>query len=221
MYMNERLPGAGGRRRSHAAVRSRRRADEGLTAMARTLRVLVCVKRVPAPGAQHHAHRRRAGHRRQEPRRSRPARTRSARSRRPSGSWRRTAATITVLTVGPPEAEEQLRYAVSVGADAGGARDDRRRRRSRPAGHGRAPSSTTVRRSKRAGGPFDLILFGNESADAGGFQVGIRVARALGRPVVNGIKGIEVDGDGAGDRPPRGRRRLRGLPARRCRRWSG
>ena len=43
------------------------------------------------------------------------------------------------------------------------------------------------------GGPFDLILFGNESADAGGFQVGIRVARALGRPVVNGIKAIEVD----------------------------
>ncbi|HJL82963.1 MAG TPA: hypothetical protein QGF43_03525, partial [Acidimicrobiales bacterium] len=37
-----------------------------------------------------------------------------------------------------------------------------------------------------------LILFGNESADAGGFQVGIRVAYALGRPVVNGIKGIDV-----------------------------
>ena len=49
----------------------------------------------------------------------------------------------------------------------------------------------------RTGGTFDLILFGNESADAGGFQVGIRVARALGRPVVNGIKGIEVDADGA------------------------
>ena len=27
-------------------------------------------------------------------------------------------------------------------------------------------------------GPFDLILFGNESADAGGFQVGIRVGDA-------------------------------------------
>ena len=41
-------------------------------------------------------------------------------------------------------------------------------------------------------GPFDLVLFGNESADAGGFQVGVRVAYALGRPVVNGIKGIDV-----------------------------
>ena len=47
-----------------------------------------------------------------------------------------------------------------------------------------------------ADGPFDLILFGNESADSGGFQVGVRVAHALGRPIVNGIKGIDVDGDG-------------------------
>ena len=43
-------------------------------------------------------------------------------------------------------------------------------------------------------GGFDVILFGNESADAGGYQVGIRVARALGRPTVSGIKDIEVDG---------------------------
>jgi len=40
--------------------------------------------------------------------------------------------------------------------------------------------------------PFDLILFGNESADAAGFQVGIRVAYALGLPVVTGVKKIEV-----------------------------
>ena len=44
-------------------------------------------------------------------------------------------------------------------------------------------------------GTFDLILFGNESADAGGFQVGVRVAHALDRPIVNGIKGIDVGGD--------------------------
>ncbi|MCP4852721.1 MAG: electron transfer flavoprotein beta subunit/FixA family protein, partial [Actinomycetia bacterium] len=44
-------------------------------------------------------------------------------------------------------------------------------------------------------GAFDLILFGNESADAGGFQVGVRVANHLGRPIVNGIKGIEIGGE--------------------------
>lgn len=38
------------------------------------------------------------------------------------------------------------------------------------------------------------MLFGNESADSGNFQIGVRVAHALGRPMVNGIKGIEVDG---------------------------
>jgi electron transfer flavoprotein beta subunit len=47
-----------------------------------------------------------------------------------------------------------------------------------------------IRALEADGGPFDLILFGNEAADTGDFQVGIRVARALGRPVVSGIKGI-------------------------------
>ena len=41
--------------------------------------------------------------------------------------------------------------------------------------------------------PFDLIVFGNESADAGNYQVGIRVAYALGLPVVNGLKGMAVE----------------------------
>ena len=31
--------------------------------------------------------------------------------------------------------------------------------------------------------PFDLLLFGNEAADTGDYQVGVRVAVALGRPV--------------------------------------
>jgi electron transfer flavoprotein beta subunit len=52
-----------------------------------------------------------------------------------------------------------------------------------------------IRAEEAAGGPFDLILFGNESADSGGFQVGIRVAAALDRPVVTGIKSL-LPGDG-------------------------
>jgi electron transfer flavoprotein beta subunit len=40
--------------------------------------------------------------------------------------------------------------------------------------------------------PFDLLLFGNESADGGNYQVGIRVAYALGLPVVTGLKKIEL-----------------------------
>jgi electron transfer flavoprotein beta subunit len=45
-----------------------------------------------------------------------------------------------------------------------------------------------------AGGRFDVILFGNESADAGGYQVGLRVAHALGRPIATGLKALTVDG---------------------------
>jgi electron transfer flavoprotein beta subunit len=98
-----------------------------------------------------------------------------------------------VLTVGPAEAEEQLRYAVSVGMAAAvlvptdGADWD-------PQRTARAVAAAIVG-LEGAEGPFDLLLFGNESADSGGFQIGIRVAHALGRPIVNGIKGIElIDG---------------------------
>jgi len=99
----------------------------------------------------------------------------------------------TVLTLGPAEADEQLRYAASLGvANAvllpidGPDWDPQRTA---------AAIASAIGGLEAAGGPFDLILFGNESADSGGFQVGIRVAHALGRPVVNGIKGIDVEGD--------------------------
>lgn len=97
---------------------------------------------------------------------------------------------VTVLTLGPSEAEEQLRSALAVGAHEAvliptdGSDWD-------PISTASAITSAT--RSLEADGQFDLILFGNESADAGGYQVGIRVAHALGRPVVSGIKGIDLD----------------------------
>jgi electron transfer flavoprotein beta subunit len=40
---------------------------------------------------------------------------------------------------------------------------------------------------------YDLLLFGNESADAGNYQVAIRVATALGLPCVTGVKAISVN----------------------------
>ena len=124
---------------------------------------------------------------------------------------------VTVLTLGPPEAEEQLRYAVSVGAAAavlvpidGPDWDPQRTARA---------IITAVGRLEADDGPFDLLLFGNESADAGGFQVGIRVAHALDRPMVNGAKGIEVL-DGVGPRAAGGRSRARRPTSCRCRRPS-
>ncbi len=100
----------------------------------------------------------------------------------------------TVLTLGPVEAEEQLRYAASLGVAKAvllpidGADWDPQRTA--------AAIAAAIRDIEASDGTFDIILFGNESADSGGFQVGVRVARSLGRPIVNGIKGIEV-GDGS------------------------
>ena len=37
-----------------------------------------------------------------------------------------------------------------------------------------------------------MLLLGNEAGDTGGYQVAVRVGRALGRPVLTGIKGMTV-----------------------------
>jgi electron transfer flavoprotein beta subunit len=92
---------------------------------------------------------------------------------------------VVVLTLGPAEAEEQLRDCMAIGADRGillktdGAEWD---------AQATAAAIVDVVRDEQ----FDLLLFGNESADAGNYQVGIRVAHALGLPVVTGLKKIEL-----------------------------
>ena len=96
---------------------------------------------------------------------------------------------VVVLTLGPAEAEEQLRDCIAIGADRGILlKSDGR------SGIAQATAAAIVD-AVRGEEPFDLILFGNESADAGNYQVGIRVAYALGLPVVTGLKKIEVQGD--------------------------
>jgi electron transfer flavoprotein beta subunit len=98
---------------------------------------------------------------------------------------------VTVLTLGPEAAVEQLREAMAMGAeraiwlDAGGHEWD--------AG---ATATAIVKAIENDGTTFDLMMFGNESADAAGFQVGIRVAHALDRPCVTGVKALEI-GDGS------------------------
>jgi len=154
------------------------------------LRILTCVKRVPAPGARINL---------TEDQRAIDARHLSftvspheecaveegIRLREANGG------TVTVLTLGPAESEEQLRYAISVGADTAeliltdGEEWD-------PQSTANALASR-IKDLEAEGEAFDLILFGNESADAGGYQVGIRVAHLLGRPIITGIKGLQVE----------------------------
>lgn len=106
----------------------------------------------------------------------------------------------TVLTLGPIEAEEQLRDALAVGVDGAILLETDGREWGAMA---TADAIVAAVRSREAAGRrFDLLLFGNEAADTGDFQVGVRVAHSLGRPCVTGVKeltladGIAVAGRG-------------------------
>ena len=97
---------------------------------------------------------------------------------------------VTVMTLGPAEAEDVLRDALAIGAERAVLLETD--------GNEWDPVSTAhaitdaIRAQEAANGPFDLIVFGNESADTGGFQVGIRVAVALDRPIATGLKSLTV-----------------------------
>jgi electron transfer flavoprotein beta subunit len=140
------------------------------------LRILVCVKRVPAPGARINL----------TADGSEVDATHLGFTTSPHEECALEAAVqlveahgghTTVMTLGPAAAEEQLRYGVSVGAqravlvEIDGPDWD-------PQATARALTDTIID-LEATDGLFDLILFGNESADSGGFQVGIRVGHAL------------------------------------------
>ena len=154
------------------------------------MRILVCVKRVPAPGARINL--------------TPDSRSIDTRHLSFTVSPHEECAveeairlkelhggTVTVLTLGMAEAEEQLRYAISVGADeadlisANEIDIDPQATAS--------ALSDRIRELESLGDTFDLILVGNESADAGGYQVGVRIAHALDRPVIGGIKGLKIE----------------------------
>jgi electron transfer flavoprotein beta subunit len=95
-----------------------------------------------------------------------------------------------VLSLGPADAEEQLRDAMALGIDRAVLLQTDEEF------DGQATAAAilaSIEADRAAGVEYDLIFFGNESADSGNYQVGIRVAHALGRPCVTGVKGITVE----------------------------
>jgi electron transfer flavoprotein beta subunit len=93
---------------------------------------------------------------------------------------------VTVVTLGPPEAEEQLRECLALGADRAILLETDTTEWDPEA------TAAALHEVIAAESP-DLVVFGNESADAGGFQVGIRVAHALGRPIMTGLKALAIE----------------------------
>ena len=102
-----------------------------------------------------------------------------------------TSGTASVLTLGDADAVEQLRSALAVGCTAATHVE------ADPATLGPADVAreiaAVVRDHEAAGRPHDLVLLGNDAADSGDFQVGIRLAYELGRPVVNGAATVGVE----------------------------
>jgi len=114
----------------------------------------------------------------------------------------------TVLSLGVAESAEQMREAMAIGIDRGilletdGAEWD-----------AQATAGAIADAVRADGTAFDLVLFGNESADAAGSQVGIRVAHLLGRPAVTGLKAVTVAGGRLrGERPVAGGREVFDVP---------
>jgi electron transfer flavoprotein beta subunit len=96
---------------------------------------------------------------------------------------------VTVLTLGESDADEQLRSAIAMGADEGVLLETEERLG--PA----ATAGAIADAAATADTDFDLLLFGNESADAANHQVGVRVAEDLGYPCITGIKDLDVEGE--------------------------
>jgi len=101
-----------------------------------------------------------------------------------------TGGSATVVTVGSSDAVEQLRNALAVGCDSAVLVE------ADTTAYGPADVAAAIADVVRAheadGNAYDLVLLGNDAADTGDFQVGIRLASTLGRPVVTGISTCAV-----------------------------
>src|SRR6516165_10864403 len=102
---------------------------------------------------------------------------------------------VTVLTLGPPSAEDALREAIAWGRDREA--DIRGILLSDPAfaGSDTIATARALAGALRREGPFDLILTGKNSLDADTGQVPPQLAELLNIPFAAGVKRLDVDGD--------------------------
>lgn len=101
-----------------------------------------------------------------------------------------TGGRCTVITLGPPPAEDVLREAVAWGADEGVHLCDPAFAGSDTLATARALAAAVDRE-----GPFDLVLVGRNSTDGDTGQVGPELAELLGLPFAGGARRMELAGD--------------------------
>ena len=102
----------------------------------------------------------------------------------------RFGARITVLSMGPPDAERALREALSMGCDEAILLTDRAF-----AGSDTWATSRVLAQAVKKIGAFDIILAGERATDGDTGQVGPALAAWLGIPVISYASGIELFGD--------------------------
>jgi electron transfer flavoprotein alpha subunit len=102
---------------------------------------------------------------------------------------RGTGGRCTVLTLGPPAAEDALREAIAWGVDDGVLITD-------PAfaGSDTLATARALAAALELLGPFDVVLAGRNSVDADTGQVGPELAELLGLPILAGVRTLELDG---------------------------
>ena len=91
-------------------------------------------------------------------------------------------ASITAITMGPPQAEAVLREAFMMGVDEGALLSDRRF-----GGADVLATSYTISQGIRAIGGADLVICGKQTTDGDTAQVGSELAEFLGIPHVTGV----------------------------------
>lgn len=98
--------------------------------------------------------------------------------------------TVTVLTMGPPQASYMLRECLAMGADEAYLLSDRAF-----GGADTCATSTTIAAGIQKVGNVDVVFAGRQAIDGDTAQVGPQVAERLGIPVVTYVEEIEL-GDG-------------------------
>ena len=97
---------------------------------------------------------------------------------------------VTVLTMGPPQAEQMMRDAYTMGADDAVILSDRKF-----AGADVLATSYALSQGITAIGDIDLIICGKQTTDGDTAQVGPQIAEHLGLPVISYAADIKVEGD--------------------------
>ena len=93
--------------------------------------------------------------------------------------------TVSVLTMGPPQAEAVIREAFMMGADKGAVLSDRRF-----GGADVLATAYTLSQGARKAGRFDLVVCGRQTTDGDTAQVGPELAERLSIPHVANVRAV-------------------------------